>query len=1126
MRRALYLWLCGLGLGLLLACNGDEDDTAPEPPRWGEDTPVFSNQNPVRVRLYAEPGSEVRIYFDYCKEWDSRASAYADENGIAVLEVKVNEPTYISSTTKMYARAMDAAGNRSNCSVEHEYKLDNKAPEKPEWVSGLPTLSNLSTLTLKVRATAGTLLTLHGTANCSGAPLATVTAIASENLFTLELKEDAQYTFTARAMDEVNNASCSSPHLFLKDSRAPAPPVLRSLPASPSPDDTPELEGLTEPGAEVFLYETEGCLGSAPTTKTADTVGKFSFPRSVARNTASPFSVEVMDKAKNRSECATFTYVHDNISPVAPVFQGFTPASPSNHNAPVFAGRAEPGAHVRIFASDSCQGPPVSTAMVEASGRFQASLTVLDDTHNPFSAYVVDAAGNVSSCMFAGSYREDSTEPGIPSPVSVSPASPSNVNALTVAGTAEEGATALLYATPDCQGAVVATETIPSRGAFNLNARVPDDSTTSLSLRIRDAAGNTSACAGPWTYVEDSTPPLSHAATVTDGAGADLGYQLVGDRVEAHWEGFIEAVTYVHVLAAAPGCEGGTRVTEPQTVAAPSVRITGLNLLEDTYFHCVRARDAAGNEIAWVGSDGFRVDLEAPRVVDTTPAPNAADVDILAPISLGFSESVDPSTVTAESLSVTINGVPVAGAVACDGSRVCTFTPAGPLPYLEPVDVALAATVKDRAGRALRAPHALSFTTRGRQWSARPALVQASRPGLSPDVAVDGQGRVLAVWVQGVGDVFRPYAASYTPYVGWGAPQQLDTINEGDAEQPAVAMNAAGRAVAVWVLRKGSQADLYAAEYAPGGGWSTPQKVESRTEPVSAPRVAVDGAGNGLAVWKQSDGTAESLWAARLVVGVGWSAPLLLETGASHASVPALAAMRGGEALVAWTQPDTEGAVQVWASRFTPDTGWTAPEVAAGTKTEAPVAAALSLDGSATILFRRPVGPDAVISTFAARYAPGSGWSETSTSLGPALARTEELSVAMDRWGRALAAWVGPRGGISQTLYVQRFTLEGGWTRMDITRGSSGQPMVAADGQGNFHVLWVENLSGTDRVMQVRSPEGSIGLGAPQVLEPEHSGTSKRPRVATNTVGAAAVVWFRDNGTGFFGNLVYANLYQ
>jgi hypothetical protein len=142
--------------------------------------------------------------------------------------------------------------------------------------------------------------------------------------------------------------------------------------------------------------------------------------------------------------------------------------------------------------------------------------------------------------------------------------------------------------------------------------------------------------------------------------------------------------------------------------------------------------------------------------------------------------------------------------------------------------------------------------------------------------------------------------------------------------------------------------------------------------------------------------------------------------------------------------------------------------------------------------------------------------------LGTIVPGSEELSVAMDRWGRALAAWTSP----GSTVLMQRFTPDGGWQPVPLSTDTSGQPHVSADGEGNFHAVWVTNLSGSDTVMAARYPEGATGLTPPQPLEPAHSGTSKRPRVATNGKAGAVAVWFRDNGTGFSGNLVYAQRYE
>jgi hypothetical protein len=126
-----------------------------------------------------------------------------------------------------------------------------------------------------------------------------------------------------------------------------------------------------------------------------------------------------------------------------------------------------------------------------------------------------------------------------------------------------------------------------------------------------------------------------------------------------------------------------------------------------------------------------------------------------------------------------------------------------------------------------------------------------------------------------------------------------------------------------------------------------------------------------------------------------------------------------------------------------------------------------------------------------------------------------------------MAVWTRP-GSSSGTwsLSVSRFTPEEGWRPVSLTTWMASQPSVAADGQGNFHLVWVENPSGSDRVYAARYPEGATAISSSQSIEPSHGGTSKRPRVRANGAGAAMTVWYRDNGGGFSSNLVYAAAYE
>jgi methionine-rich copper-binding protein CopC len=129
------------------------------------------------------------------------------------------------------------------------------------------------------------------------------------------------------------------------------------------------------------------------------------------------------------------------------------------------------------------------------------------------------------------------------------------------------------------------------------------------------------------------------------------------------------------------------------------------------------ARALGGNSLAsdftWSFTTGLTADTTAPTVISTNPADAATDVAINRKITATFSEAMDPSTITAASVTVTGAGATsVSGNVvyAAVGNTV-TFTPAGNLA----VDTAFTATittaVRDLAGNPLAANKVWTFTT-------------------------------------------------------------------------------------------------------------------------------------------------------------------------------------------------------------------------------------------------------------------------------------------------------------------------------------------------------------------------------------------------------------------------------
>lgn len=1138
MRR----WLCVLWLGLLLggcdkltggddSSDGGTSNPPPATPKWAKDNPTRANENKPRLRVETTPFASVSFFqgsSSYACNLSPVDVVAADEDGVAILELEMAD----DSTTTLYAKAR-LGGKDSSCSSSFIYIEDSTGPAKPTWDTSLPKVGTANALKLSGDAQGAFAFSVHASADCSGPELGRP-PVDSWGEFDIDVsvEDDSTNPFTIRAVDNAGNVTCSQPHVYVEDSTAPEAPVFTGTnPASPSRASSLALLGRTEPGATVTAYTSQDCSVVSGTSATADAQGRFSITVNPSNyNATSFFYVRARDGAGHLSPCVgPQRYLHDSLGPTLTELTGFVPGSPANHNAPLLAGTSQGGAvEAHVYDNDVCVGDPLSIVAVDAAGKFQVRFQVPDDTSSRFYIELVDAAGNWSSCRAAPVYVEDSTAPSAPAKLSLFPGPLGAGQVVSVRGEGLSGETALLFTTPDCQGTPADTEALShSSGvdSFQLDATVAAGSTTVLSVAVRDGAGNTSACGGPFTYVHDAVGPSTSGVVVVDGPGEDLAHQLSGSVVEAHWSEFTDVhgpVTYLHALTRHGNCDTQTRVTAEQQLAGTSVRLTGLALFEETHYHCVRARDAVGNLSAYVRSNGFRVDLTPPSVAGSTPAPGEKDVDILAPITLVFSEPMDAASVTADSFTVEAGSARIEGAVSC-AAATCVFRPTRPLPYREAVRVTVSTAARDVAGRPLASVHTLNFTTRGRQWSASPAQVQTVRPGLVPDVAVDGQGGALAVWVQGGADgTLRPYAARRAPHGAWSAPQVLDTQHAGEADRPVVAVNAAGVGVAVWELRVGTDTRLYAAEYAPESGWSAPKPIEQGAGPVGPARVAVDSQGHALVVYQQRDGATASVWAVRRVAGVGWSSPLRLEASAAPVG-PVLTTDGAGNALAAWVAVETDGTRSVRARRFNPEGTWAAAESVAALVDEALPAVALSADGSATVVFRRRA-EDGSLSILARRFVPGTGW-EAEALLGRGSPTWGEVAVAMDRWGRALVAWTG-LGGSGPVLRLARYTSETGWQEVDVATGRATQPVVGADGQGNFHLLWVENVSGEDRVHSARYPDGATALGATRALESAHGGTSKRPRLAVSAGAGASAVWYRDNGEGFSSNLVYASSYE
>jgi hypothetical protein len=171
--------------------------------------------------------------------------------------------------------------------------------------------------------------------------------------------------------------------------------------------------------------------------------------------------------------------------------------------------------------------------------------------------------------------------------------------------------------------------------------------------------------------------------------------------------------------------------------------------------------------------------------------------------------------------------------------------------------------------------HVYSNRLTGNTW-ATPTIVETGNDGATsnaydPRAAIDGNGNVMAIWIQNDESEGHYVANRYLPGSGWGVQRNIGQygaagFTASDTEI-ALVTNAAGDTVAIWTFYSeiGDENVLgpdhvFANEYnAATGLWGVADIIDAPTGGASLPSLAIDAAGNAAAVWKNNGATAPGI---------------------------------------------------------------------------------------------------------------------------------------------------------------------------------------------------------------------------------------------------------------------------
>ncbi|MBF8258450.1 MAG: repeat-containing protein [Actinobacteria bacterium] len=499
-----------------------------------------------------------------------------------------------------------------------------------------------------------------------------------------------------------------------------------------------------------------------------------------------------------------------------------------------------------------------------------------------------------------------------------------------------------------------------------------------ITTGVTDLSGNHLATEHTWAFTThpnfDTTAPVVATTTPVEGSsGVPVGTFIIATFSEP-----VTNVTETTFLLTANGVPVPGKVTVNRLSAffTPSAPLpTGASC---TAMVTTGVRDFAGNPLAtdctWTFTTNQAADTTPPTVSSTTPVEGATGVPVGTSITAMFTEPV--TNLSEATFLLAADGAPVSGKVTLNGPTA-TFTPSTPLSVGPTYRATITTGVKDLSGNASATDYNWSFTLSSSPWTV-PFFQIGSDNAFSPKVAMDGRGQSIVVWVQSDGTANSIWASRYS-ITGFGEPAAALTLIEtwvGQASSPQVAMDNSGNGVVVWVQSDGTADSIWSNRYVPGTGWGTATLIETGAGQASSPQVAMGNSGNATAVWVQSDGTADSIWSNRYVPGTGWGTATAVEAGAGKASSPQVAMNGGDNAVAVWIQFDGT-ADSIWSNRYVPGTGWGMPtllETGPGNASSPQVA----MDGSGNVIAVWVQSDGAIGSIWSNRYIPSSGWGTAS----------------------------------------------------------------------------------------------------------------------------------------------------
>jgi hypothetical protein len=360
-------------------------------------------------------------------------------------------------------------------------------------------------------------------------------------------------------------------------------------------------------------------------------------------------------------------------------------------------------------------------------------------------------------------------------------------------------------------------------------------------------------------------------------------------------------------------------------------------------------------------------------------------------------------------------------------------------------------------------------------------------------------------------------AASASAAPTWLSPTSVTP--PGDAsDDPQVAVNADGEAVAVWSYYNGSHEVVQASvRPATGGGWQTPVTLSDTSQNASYPQVAINPQGEAIVVWERYNGSHNVVQASvRPAPGESWQTPVNLSETNHEAYLPQLAIAPNGEAIAVWELYNGSHAFVQASVRPAPGESWQTPVDLSETNHEAyEPQLAINAHDEAVAVWR--FGNGSYDAAQVSARPSGGSW-QAPVNLSETGKNVYQPHLALNDAGEALASWTLFNSGKEAIQTTGRSAAGASWqTPVTLAEGQfkflvQANQDVSIGAQGNAVAVWSLD-TGSSEVVEAAVRSGSGGSWQTPTVLTSISSDTDAPRVATGPQGEAIAVWTAYTGS-------------